>query len=168
MAYNKLIDQFAYFLKLRGLSLTKERRLILETICDMNRHFSVDDLYFALHEAGKKVSKATLYRTIQLLTECRILRESVLSERQTTYEIAESGHFRGHMVCQHCDKVMEFSGPTFDRFVREASVNNQFLTTSVQVKFTGICNDCVQENPKSLRREVCVPFLRYEQTREAG
>lgn len=69
MPYQKIIERFGYFLKLRGLSLTKERRQILETICDLNRIFTVDDLYFALHTSGKKISKATIYRTIQLFIE---------------------------------------------------------------------------------------------------
>lgn len=168
MPYQKIIDRFGYFLKLRGLSLTKERRQVLETICDLNRIFTVDDLYFALHTSGKKISKATIYRTIQLFIEGSILRESGLTDRQASYELAEAGHSHGHMVCQHCNKITEFSGPTLERFIRESSVNNQFLTLSVQVKFTGICSECVKENPNSLRKDVCVPFLRYEQERDAS
>lgn len=168
MAYEKIIERFRYFLKLRGLSLTKERRQILETICDMSRGFTVDDLYLATHSAGKKSSKATLYRTIQLLLECRILRESGLSDRQAHYELAEAGQYHGHLVCEHCGTIQQFSGPTLDRFIREASANNQFIPLSAQVKLTGICNECVRENPRSLRREVCVPFLKYQQDREVS
>ena len=167
MEYSKLLERFGYFLKLRGLSLTKERKQILETVCDMSGNFTVDDLYFATHSAGKKTSKATLYRTIQLLLECRILRESALGGRQTHYELAEAGPHHGHMVCQHCGRVSEFSGPTLERFINETSGKKQFLELNVQITFSGICNECVKTNPESLRREVCVPFLKYERERES-
>lgn len=166
MTYDKILERFGYFLKLRGLTLTRERRQLLETVCDMARAFSVDDLYFAMHESGKKTSKATIYRTVQLLVECRIIREYELSGRQTVYELNEPGAHKGHMVCEHCGKAEEFRGPTLERFIHESSVGRQFLTLGVSVKFTGICNECVKANPFSLRKELCVPILRMEQARE--
>lgn len=165
MDFAKVAEKFGYFLKLRGLSMTRERREILETIGDMKRSFTVDDLFFAMHAAERKTSKATLYRTIQLLLECRILRESDISGRQAAYELNEPGERRGVMVCEHCGKVMEFRGPALERFIREASAAQQFLPLDVSVKFTGFCNDCVRTNPPSLRQEVCVPFLKYAQER---
>jgi len=166
MTFENILDRFGYFLKLRDLSLTRERKQIIETICDMTRHFSVDDLFFAMHGAGRKTSKATIYRTVQLLIECRIIRESDLSGRQATYELLEPGHYHGHMVCEHCGRVIEFKGPTLERFIHDASVNKQFLPLSTSIKFSGICNECVKTNPPSLRKEVCVPFLKYAQSRE--
>jgi Fur family ferric uptake transcriptional regulator len=167
MAIDPLPDRFEYFLKLRGLNLTRERTQILEAIRDMARPFSVDDLFFAMHAGGKKTSKATIYRSIQLLLEGRFLIETALSGRQSQYELAEPGQYYGHLVCQHCGRTEEFRGPTMDRFVQEASINNQFLPMATQIKIQGICNDCVKSNPPSLRQNVCVPFLKYEQEREA-
>ncbi len=166
MASDKLSERFAYFLKLRGLSMTRERKEILSAVCNMRRHFSVDDLFFAMHAAGKKTSKATIYRTMQILVEGRILRETDFSGRLATYEMAEPGQYHGHMVCQHCGRTIEFKGPLLERFIHEASVNQQFLPLATAIKFTGICNECVKSNPPSLRREMCVPFLKYAQSRE--
>ena len=162
----KTQDQFRQFLKLRGLSLTKERREILEVALGMPRHFSVDDLYFAMRQAGQRPSKATLYRTVQLLAESRILRESALSGRQASYEIEESGQYHVHMICEHCGKMSELSGPTIEKFVRDISGEEHFLPLGAQIKLTGVCDACIRENPPSLRREVCVPFLKYAQSRE--
>lgn len=166
--YDKLLERFRYFLKLRGLSLTRERRQILETICDMASHFNVDDLFFAVHGAGRKVSKATLYRTVQLLIESRILRETASADsgRQTAYELADQGVYHGHFVCQHCGQVIEFRGPTLERFINDVSTNNQFLSLTAQITFSGVCNECIKSNPDSLRKETCVPFLKYAQTRK--
>lgn len=166
MTFEKIIEKFSYFLKLRSLSLTRERRQILETICDMNRSFTVDDLFFAMHAAGRKTSKPTLYRTVQLLLEGRILKESDISGRQSAYELTQPGVYRGHMVCDHCGKTIEFRGPTLERFIHEASGANQFLAMDVNIKLTGICNECVKANPPSLRREVCVPILKMAQSRK--
>ncbi len=166
MTLEKTQERFAYFLKLRGLSLTRERKQILETVFNMRDRFTVDDLFFAMHNANRKTSKATIYRTVQLIEECRIIRVSELSERQSSYELVKPGSHQGHMVCEHCGRVIPFKGPTLDKFIHEASVNQQFLPLNASVKFTGICSQCVKENPPSLRREVCVPFLKYAQSRE--
>ncbi|MBI1785453.1 transcriptional repressor [Candidatus Sumerlaeota bacterium] len=166
MTFEKVVERFSYFLKLRGLSLTRERRQILETIGDMQRPFSPDDLFFALHAAGKKTSKATIYRTIELLVECQIIRESDLPGRQATYELMQPGVHHGNMICDHCGRIVEFKGPTLERFIHEASVHHQFLPLTTSIKFTGICNECVKSNPPSLRSKVCVPFLKYAQSRE--
>lgn len=163
-----LTERLSLYLKLRGLSLTKERRQILETICEMDRRFNVDDLFFEVHSAGRKTSKATIYRTVQLLLECRILKETGLSDRQADYELGKVGDFRGHLVCQHCGKIQPIMGPKLSRFVRESSEAQGFLTLGIQLKFVGICNDCVRENPKSLRKDVCVPFLKYAQSRKSS
>ena len=166
MDYEKLLEKFRYFLKLRGLSLTRERRQILETVCDIPRHFTVDDLFFAMHGANKKTSKATIYRTVQLLVEGRILKESDLSGRQASYELSKPGDHSGIMTCQHCGRVQEFRGPTLERFIHDASMRNQFLPLTVSIRLNGICNECVKTNPPSLREQVCVPMLKYAQGRE--
>jgi len=160
------MERLRQYLKLRGLSLTKERRRILETICEMERRFNVDDLFFQVHSAGRKTSKATIYRTVQLLLECRILKETGLSNRQADYELASVGDFHGHWVCQHCGRIQQISGEKLAEFVRESSEALGFLTLGIQLKFVGICSNCVQENPTSLRKDVCVPFLKYAQSRE--
>lgn len=167
MNFEKLNEQFAYFLKLRGLSMTRERKQILETVCNMKRHFTVDDLFFAMHAGKKKTSKATIYRTVELLVEGKILSESNLAGRTSSYELAEPGQHHGHMVCMHCEKVIEFKGPTVDKFIHEASVSRQFLPLQVTMKFQGFCSDCVKANPPSLRKQTCVPFLKYAQSRES-
>lgn len=165
MKYDQMIERVTHFLKLRNLNMTRERRQIVEAVCDMKRGFSVDDLYFAMHGKGVKTSKATLYRTVQLMVEARVLKESELSGRQAAYEILEPGEHHGVMVCQHCNRTFEFRGPSLDRFLHEASVNHQFLPLSSSIKLTGVCGECVKSNPPSLRKEVCVPFLKYDQSR---
>lgn len=160
------LEQFKTLLKLRGLSMTSERQQILRAIVEFGARFSVDDLYFAMHERGMKTSKATIYRTIQLLLESGIVNESALSGRQASYELAEPGEHRLHMVCQHCGQSSEIRGADVDRFVAQISESNDFLPLAVQIKFSGICVDCVEANPISLRRETCVPFLKYYQSRQ--
>lgn len=161
----KIQDQFRHFMKLRGLSFTRERKGILERALKMAPPFTVDDLYFAMYQAGDRPSKATLYRTVQLLVECRILRESALSGRQASYELEEAGQYHGHMVCQHCGSIVEYRGPALERFIRDISRERQFLPLGAQIKLSGVCEACIKENPPSLRREVCVPFLKYAESR---
>jgi Fur family ferric uptake transcriptional regulator len=166
MDTKKILERFGYYLKQRGLSLTRERRQTVELIGRVKSPFSVDDLDVAARKSGRKISRATLYRTIQLLLESRILREAALGERQSSYEISEPGFFQGRMICQHCGTLTEFKGPELEKFIHAASVAQGFLALTAQITFSGVCRACADANPQSLRRQVCVPFLRYAQSRE--
>ena len=161
----KLIERFGNYLRLRKLSLTKERRQTSVMVCRMKNHFTVDELFVSMHQAGTKTSKATLYRTIQLLLEARILREVALGGRETRYELAESGYYHGHMICQHCGKVIEFKTTSLEKALHKASLSQEFLMLTAQATISGICTQCAEANPQSLRKQVCVPILRYAQSR---
>lgn len=166
MDEKKMKDRFEYFLKLRGLSLTRERRELIQFVANMSKPFTVDDLFFTAHAAGLRLSKATVYRTIEIMVEGRFLRESELAGRQMTYEFTEPGQNSGMMTCEHCGRTFEFKGPVLERFIHEVAMLNQFLPIATNIRMSGFCNECVKANPPSLRKEVCVPMLKLTHSRE--
>ena len=66
------LDQFKQFLQQRGLKFTRERDRIFQAIVDFEKPFDVDGLLFHLKQHEVKTSKATIYRTLQLLLESGI------------------------------------------------------------------------------------------------
>src|SRR5437763_1021695 len=78
-------DKFREFLEIRGEKLTESRRILVRHIFDTHKHFDADELVADLQRAGRRVSRATVYRTLRLLVEAGLLPELGLTDR-TAYE----------------------------------------------------------------------------------
>lgn len=73
------LEMFESFLEKRCLKVTRQRRQVYKEILAMDDNFDVDSLLLRLRQKGDKISKATIYRTLQLLMECGLLRRVQLS-----------------------------------------------------------------------------------------
>src|SRR5436309_7796514 len=111
-------DKFREFLEIRGEKLTEPRRILVRHIFDSHKHFDADELVADLRGAGRKVSRATVYRTLRLLVEAGLLRELRLTNR-TAYEHDYGYPSHDHLHCTQCDRVVEFNDDEIRR-IREA------------------------------------------------
>lgn len=97
------------FIKMKGLRHTPQRDAIVEAIFASEEHFTADDLWEKLRGTDARTSRATLYRTLSLLTEAELLQEIDLGDGQTTYDpnfLDKPAH--NHLVCVDCGQVIEF------------------------------------------------------------
>ncbi len=99
---------FQESLRERGLKFTRERHTLLHEVLSNAEHFEADQILVNLRQSGKRVAKATIYRTLPLLAACGILRQVQFGDKLTRYEhtLGQSPH--DHMVCRRCRKVIEF------------------------------------------------------------
>lgn len=137
-----LVTEFIGFLRTRGMRMTPERRDILQHIFSAHTHFEVDDLHVRLREAGHRISKATVYRTVALLSECGILRGSVAPSGSTSayYELVyglESPH--EHLQCEECGRVFEVSDPVLLGHLRRIAITMGYELVDHSVKIVGKC-----------------------------
>ena len=106
------IDQatelFRTFLKEKDLKVTRQREILLRRIFEREVHFSAEDLED--HVKGDGISKATIYRTLQLLCECGLVNEVSLEDDRRIYEHVFGHEPHDHIVCLDCNKVFEFDG----------------------------------------------------------
>ena len=77
---------FADFLRRRGLKTTRERTALFDEIFATHHHFDADDLVVRLRGKGKKVSRATVYRTLDLLYDCGLVSRVRLNDEKYRYE----------------------------------------------------------------------------------
>lgn len=114
---------FRRFLKQQGLKFTTERALILDAVLAKQGVFEADELLYEMREAGSRVSKATIYRTIKHLVEAGIIEPILLDARQTHYQLAYGRKHTDHLVNEATDEVIEFHSPELielrDRVCRE-------------------------------------------------
>lgn len=97
------------FIKTKGLRHTPQRDAIVEAIFATDDHFTADELWERLRGTDVRTSRATLYRTLSLLTEAGLLQEIELGDGQTTYDpnfLDRPTH--NHLICVDCGKVIEF------------------------------------------------------------
>jgi Fur family ferric uptake transcriptional regulator len=122
--------------------MTPERRDILQHIFSAHTHFEVDDLHARLREAGHRVSKATVYRTVARLVECGILRSSVAPSGSTSafYELAYGQATQHeHLECEQCGRVFEVTDPALLGHLRRISLDMGFELTDRTVNLVGRC-----------------------------
>ncbi len=92
-----------------GLRRTKQREVIVEAAFATDDHFNAEELLEKARKLDRTVSRATVYRTLQLLVDCKLLREVDLGRDQTFYDpnfLDKPEH--NHLICLDCDRVVEF------------------------------------------------------------
>ena len=104
-------EQFLGFLRSRGLRATAERRALIREIFAQHGHFDADSILAAVHRRGLAISRATVYRNLELLVQAGLAHKVRLSGRSYLYEHLHSGQRHDHMACRCCGRMVEFVSP---------------------------------------------------------
>ncbi|MCX7929273.1 MAG: transcriptional repressor [Chlorobi bacterium] len=104
----KLREQFRSFLRTKMYRNTQERFRVLERAAELDRHFTADELYVHMNTNGDKISRATVYSTLDLLTRCNILVKHRFQGDSATYELSARKPNHDHLICRDCGHVIEF------------------------------------------------------------
>src|SRR5215210_7027109 len=123
------IDRFQGFLQQQGLKLTSERVALLREIFSIHYHFEADELLFKMKEKGVKISRATVYRTLELLVKSGMVRRVHLGEDHYHYEHVRGDSHHDHLICTTCGTVIEFVDPYIEERQREICARKRFTPT---------------------------------------
>ena len=135
---------FERFLESRDLRLTAARRAIAEAVLERDGHFPIEDLVQDLRRRGIRGSKATVYRTLPLLTEAGIIQQAVVTSEATSYEAAVGRDHHDHLVCRGCGKVVEFEFDAIEILQREIASRFGFTLEGHHHQLFGRCAACRQ------------------------
>ena len=95
-------------LQSEGLRYTKQREAIWSEINRSNDHRNADEIYFSVLKSGTKVSRATVYRTIDVLVKHSLVKKIDGVESGSLYENRLDRKHHDHMICVETGKIIEF------------------------------------------------------------
>jgi Fur family ferric uptake transcriptional regulator len=148
---------FSDFLKQKGLKSTPERNALFDEIFSTHKHFDAEDLVARMRTKGKTVSRATVYRTLELLHDCGLVGRVRLNEEKYRYERLHLGEHHDHLVCTGCGRVIEFVEPRIEKLQDLVCERHGFLATSHSHQIRGVCASCQRKRaPRPARSAVAV------------
>ncbi|MBS3741763.1 MAG: transcriptional repressor [Candidatus Cloacimonetes bacterium] len=138
---NKL-NRFRKFIKDSDLLFSRERHEIAACVFDLDTHFSADELYLKLKQQGSNVSRATVYRTLDLLVKAKLLSKLQMKQGQHLYENYDGIMHHDHMICVNCGKIIEFSSTEIETIQKQICKKYNFKMKSHMLRICGLCEEC--------------------------
>tara|TARA_B100000965_G_C19397103_1_gene671660 strand:- start:111 stop:560 length:450 start_codon:yes stop_codon:yes gene_type:complete len=137
------IDILNQYLEKEKLRKTPERNIILEEIYKMNTHFDIDELFNMISKKNK-ISKATIYNTIELLHKLELIKKHVFNDTKVLYEKSLNKKQHNHLICVKCNIIHEFCDPRLQNIIDSAEALLQFKISKHSLNFYGHClnNNC--------------------------
>jgi Fur family transcriptional regulator, ferric uptake regulator len=138
----KAIDTLRGYLRANDLKLTKQRRIALDAVLGLHSHFTAEELIGHLDHLGTRVSKATVYRTLNLLVDSGHLETRDFGRGAMLYEHVHGHTHHDHIVCLGCGTIVEFRNAQIEEIQKRVAQRKGFRIDSHVRKMYGWCRDC--------------------------
>src|SRR6266403_4669649 len=135
-------ERFMHFLAHKNLRITSQRQAIVDTVFGTDKHFTAEQLLEWSRQRDKSVSRATVYRTLPLLTESGLVREMDFGKDYKFYDpnYAEHPH-HNHIICQDCEKIVEFDSAKIEKLENEITHRLGFSVKTHRLQITASCQE---------------------------
>ncbi len=125
-----------------GYKLTPARLAVVEVLENNPEHLSHGQILEEGQKLYPKLSRATVYRTMDLLVELKLVRPLYLNDPTQRFVSAAGGHH--HLVCTNCNATFEFDHCTVDQLAHELASQYNFQIRNHLLEFQGLCATCRQ------------------------
>lgn len=129
------------FLKSGNNRITPERFEVMDSALDYEGHFGADDLYILMKNQKSRVSRATVYKTLELLVQCELLSKRNFGDNISRYESSFKRKSHDHLICMDCGRIVEFSDPSIEAIPQELSNKLRFNFESYSFNIFARCRN---------------------------
>lgn len=158
------IEEFIQICRRHGLPLTVQRRVILEALVAHEDHPTTDRIFADVREKLPGLSRTTVYRVLETLVKVGAARKVCHPGASARFEVKMSRHH--HLVCLHCEKVVDLEDPSLDGIPLPAGRRLGFEVADYSIHFCGICKACLHRMSVPAPRRAGRPGSRGKQKRE--
>lgn len=125
-----------------GLRYTSQRQEIWNELLESEEHRDAEEIYYSLMNRGIQVSRATVYRTIDMLVKNNMIEKLDIGDGKARFEYNDKYKHHDHLICTACGKIVEFYSKNIDKYQREIARKNKFELLHHSHHLFGICEDC--------------------------
>ncbi len=146
-------DRFNAFIAEKGLRRTIQRDAIVVAAFSTSEHYTAEDLLVMARKIEPTVSRATVYRTLPLLTACGVLKEMDFGRDHKFYDpnYAEHPH-HNHLICVDCHRIVEFEDQHIELLENCISKRLGFSPASKSLRIEASCDE-LRKNGECLNRK---------------
>jgi len=136
------VPQIAQSLRARGLRVTAQRALILDTLAGMRGHRSAQEVFDRASPQLPGLNLATVYRTLELLYQVGLVDVLTSGTEVQRYTFRDSHHHHAHLVCRRCGQMLEADLGLIERLRADIEAQSGFVIDDHHLALNGVCSDC--------------------------
>ena len=129
-------------LKKEGLRYTQQRQLIWDELCSSEEHRDAEEIYLSLRKDGVNASRATVYRTIDVLIKNKLVRKLDLGDGKARYENKMDSTHHDHLICVQCGKIEEFMDDKIEGIQDDIVKSVGFIMIRHIHQLFVLCDEC--------------------------
>jgi Fur family ferric uptake transcriptional regulator len=142
MKHDQAQEIFKEFLKSdKNHRITPERFEVLDAALEYDGHFGADDLYILMKNQRSSVSRATVYKTLELLVQCDLLSKRNFGENISRYESSYKKQMHDHLICMDCGRIVEFTSEKIGNLPSDISSELGFNIESYSFNIFARCKN---------------------------
>ncbi|MGX6977721.1 ferric iron uptake transcriptional regulator [Vagococcus elongatus] len=134
-----------------GYKLTPQREATVLVLLENEKdHLSAEEIYMLVKQKSSEIGLATVYRTLEMLTELKIVDKISFNDGVARYDLRKEGakHFHHHLLCLECGSIEEIEEDLLVEVEKVVEKNFNFEVTDHRLTFHGVCGACRENKSK--------------------